>query len=403
MSLSAKQMHKLRKVLYKLFPNGNEATFYLTTANIQNVFVDPNRNAWMVWGDVLEALKTDKEQLMQLLKAILNKHKSEELHSYYTELESSRKAKLLKLAEALIMGKCVLFLGPEVLKVKEGNSQIPFNEWIARILERRMEGENVYFDKGLKTNLGYMANCYKETHNYAFGDVAARSHKEFKSLLDARRIDQDIYEQLAQLPLKIVINANPDDLLCNFINEKTAGGCRLSYYDISSKEESPETAGVSGIQIPGNGQFSAARTVVYNIFGSFQNESSILHTEGEFLDFISRVTMGNPRLDSNLLAEFNEKDSYLFLGFDFEQWYFKVLFHLFKLKKDKYDAVSCSFEGQEQVIGPANSLPAPPRRISVRTREFFEEEFKMFFVNDDLQTFIADLNVLLTGFTPKLI
>ena len=41
MSLSAKQMHKLRKVLYKLYPNGNEATFYLTTANIQNVFVTP--------------------------------------------------------------------------------------------------------------------------------------------------------------------------------------------------------------------------------------------------------------------------------------------------------------------------------------------------------------------------
>ena len=200
MSLSAKQMHKLRKVLYKLYPNGNEATFYLTTANIQNVFVDTNRNAWMVWGDVLEALKTSKDKMIQLLKTMLDKNDVPELRYFYTELESSRRLRLLSLAEALIMGRCVLFLGPEVLKVREGGAQLSFNEWIARKLQERMENDNVYFDKGLNTNLSYMANCYKETPNYMFGDVAALSNSEFKSLLAQQRIGREIYEQMASCP-----------------------------------------------------------------------------------------------------------------------------------------------------------------------------------------------------------
>jgi hypothetical protein len=401
MSLSAKQMHKLRKVLYKLYPNGNEATFYLTTANIQNVFVDTNRNAWMVWGDVLEALKSSKDKMIQLLKTMLDRNDVPELRYFYTELESSRRLRLLSLAEALIMGRCVLFLGPEVLKVREGGVQLSFNEWIARKLQERMENDNVYFDKGLNTNLSYMANCYKETPNYMFGDIAALSNSEFKSLLAQQRIGREIYEQMAMLPLRIVINANPDDLLCNYINQRKADSCRLNYYDISSKEEArPQTEALSGLQVSGSGQVTAPQTVVYNIFGSFHNESSILHTEGEFLDFISRVTMGNPRLDNNLLAEFNEKDSYLFLGFDFEQWYFKVLFHLFKIKKDEFNAVSCSFDAPG--FGAANPLPANGR-ISVRTKEFFEEEFKMFFVSDDLQSFITDLNALLANYSAKLI
>lgn len=399
MILSAKQMHKLRKVLYKLFPNGDEATFYLTTAQIQNVFVDTKRNAWLVWGDVLDALKSNKEKMIRLLKTMLEKNDIPELRYFYTELESSRRLRLLNLAEALIMGRCVLFLGPEVLKVREGGAQISFNEWIARKLEERMVNDNVYFDKGLNTNLSYMASCYKETPNYMFGDVAALSNSEYKLLLEQQRIGRDIYDQVSKLPLRIVINANPDDLLCNYINQRKPGSCRLSYYDISSKEEErPQAEGISPMQVSGNGQFSA-QTVVYNIFGSFHNESSILHTEGEFLDFISRVTMGNPRLDNNLLAEFNEKDSYLFLGFDFEQWYFKVLFHLFKLKKDEFNAVSCSFEGQGLGANPLLTSG----KISVRTREFFEEEFKMFFVSDDLQSFITDLNGLLANYSAKLI
>lgn len=400
MILSAKQMHKLRKVLYKLFPNGDDAMFYLTTAQIQNVFVDTKRNAWLVWGDVLDALKTNKDKMIQLLKTMLEKNDIPELRHFYTELESSRRLRLLNLAEALIMGRCVLFLGPEVLKVREGGAQISFNEWIARKLEERMVNDNVYFDKELNSNLSYMASCYKETPNYMFGDVAALSNREFKLLLEQQRIGRDIYDQISKLPLRIVINANPDDLLCNYINQRKADSCRLSYYDISSKEEErPPAEGISGMQVSGSEQFSATQTVVYNIFGAFQNESSILHTEGEFLDFISRVTMGNPRLDNNLLAEFNEKDSYLFLGFDFEQWYFKVLFHLFKLKKDEFNAVSCSFENPG--IG-ANPL-LTSGKISVRTREFFEEEFKMFFVSDDLQSFITDLNGLLANYSAKLI
>ena len=102
---------------------------------------------------------------------------------------------------------------------------------------------------------------------------------------------------------------------------------------------------------------------------------------------------GKSKLHPDVLREFNERDNYLFLGFDFEQWYFKILFQLFGIKKNEYSSISCGFENalnpdQTGAVSQGNS------RVSVYTREFFEQEFKIFFVNDDIKNFIIELSNL---------
>ncbi|ACU60294.1 SIR2 family protein [Chitinophaga pinensis] len=392
MVFSDRQLHKIQTILYQR--PANLAEVYLKHANIHSPLSGGATNDWVKWGEALAFVNSSKERMKRFLEEALKSEELPVLRYYYNELLSSRENRLLQLAHDLITGRCVVFLGPDVLTLTENRNIVSFNEWMSYQLMEEMNLSNVYYDKNLRDNLSYMASCYREMPNYVHGDIAHLSKEKFEEHLKSRRINLSLYQELSKLPLKIVINANPDELLYNEINKIKTDGCRLAYYDMSCRDAGPEPEELSDMQVSDDGEFSPGQTVVYNLFGSFRNESSVLHTEAEFLDFISRVTMGNPKIDEELLSEFNEKDSYLFLGFDFEQWYFKVLFHLFKLKKEQNNAVSCNVEDND---------PNKRRRISPSTREFFEEEFRMFFVNDELVTFIADLNAVLTNITPRIV
>lgn len=397
--LYGKHLHNLRKALFLQYYRVDKIRSVLTLAGLEDIgpnYDDPG-GAWIVWGETLDAVKGDHEMFKQLMKTVVDDTRLDIFKHYYTEITSSRDKRLNQLAEAVILGKCVLFLGPEVLKVRDGNELKPFNKWMAKELRKKMEGKNVYFHDKFEDDLSYMAECYRGMPQYSHGDVANFSLSEYNRLTGSHLVDHQIYEQLAKLPFDIVINANPDSLLKHYIDQQEGADCGLRYYDISNKEAEPDVP-IGGLSGQAAGEMRH-KTILYNIFGSFQNASSILHTESEFLNFINRVTMGNPRLDNSLLAEFNEKDTYLFLGFDFEQWYFKVLFHLFRLKKTDFQAVSCNF----YQLGQGNGTPGFNPGISPRTLEFYEEEFRMFFVDANLLSFITDLNNKLIRFRSQLV
>jgi hypothetical protein len=122
---------------------------------------------------------------------------------------------------------------------------------------------------------------------------------------------------------------------------------------------------------------SSESVILYNIFGTYQQANTILYTESQFLRFIDRVIQGNPGLDAVIPTALNEMESYLFLGFDFNQWYFKVLFQLLKIKKVEDKAISCNVD---------NAV-----RYNIANKEFYEEEFKIYFIDIDVEQFLDDI------------
>ena len=74
---------------------------------------------------------------------------------------------------------------------------------------------------------------------------------------------------------------------------------------------------------------------------------------------------------------FDSQKKYLFLGFDFDQWYFKILFNkILELNVDQQNPVS---------------LHCGPMKFNETNVDYFEEEYKLYFVNENLTTFVKNL------------
>lgn len=397
MLLSQKHFFRLRKELSAKVASDVTAKRYCQNANVPVLKIRFNLSPWEWWEDILAIALGKQDTAIALLKAALKDDAENEVYNFYhDEILSSRQLRLKKLAEAFKKGKCVVFLGPDILQVRNNNTTNSFNDIMCRELEETMKNAFIYYDANLADNISYLAQCYADDPKSAPGEVAAIAADYYKTYLGQGLIDDAVYNELAKLPLRLIINANPDDLLCTKLNAINNNSCRLKVYDISNSALSGTTeAGASASA--GNGNSAAVPKVLqYNIFGIFTHENSILYTESQFLNFINSVILGNPRLDPDVLRELEDQENYFFLGFDFEQWYFKILFQLFKIKKVQYASISC---GVDQSAQRADNL-SEKSSISIYNREFFEQEFKMFFVNDDIRSFLSDLKNLLQGNNP---
>lgn len=378
MVLSPKRTYALQVLLSKIQPA--EAQVFCTHAGVQVANINFKQSARDVWGEILNEVLKDQKISLALLTEVRKVHDLADLRNFYNEILDGRQNRLKKLAETLKRGKCVVFLGPEVLKVRDNNNLVPFNDLLSKELSGLMSNQSIYFDKSLSNNISYLAQCFTDfpaADSHEVASIAARKYNEY---LEQELLDDDIHEQLAKLPLRLVVNANPDDLLCKRLNEATADTCVLRYLDTSNSEMAAEPV-VNGQPPPvANPGY---KVIQYNIFGIFNRPESILYSEIQFLNFI-RTVLGSKVLDADVSSELEIQENYLFLGFDFDQWYFKVLFEYFKVKKVDYACVSCGFQ-QPPAAG------TPVRGISSYNREYFEQEFKMFFVNDDIKKFLVDL------------
>lgn len=378
MVLSPKRTYALRTLLARTIQPA-DAEVFCTHAGVQTVNINFRQPGWNVWEEILNQVLQDQKASLALLTEIRKVHDPAELRNFYNEILDGRQNRLRKLAETLKKGKCVVFLGPEVLKVRDNNNIVAFNDLISRELCTLMSDAKIYFDGSLSNNISYLAQCFTDYPAVQAHEVASIAARKYQEYLEQELLDDDIHEQLAKLPLRLVVNANPDDLLCKLLNESTADTCVLKFLDISNSEMTAEST-TNGQPAPAANP--ANKVIQYNIFGIFNRPDSILYTESQFLNFI-RTVLGTRQLDSDVSSELEIQENYLFLGFDFDQWYFKVLFEYFKVKKVDYACVSCGFQP------PGAGVPT--RGISSYNREFFEQEFKMFFVNDDIKKFLVDL------------
>jgi hypothetical protein len=371
MPLSPKAIHKLRNYLSLLIDDADAAKACCTRALLNNIGkIYFTGSAWEMWGDILDHTKNEDAELTKLLNQLCKEYPGDATIEYYlNELSTNQGIRIKKIAAAIHNQSCVLFMGPEVLRIDDNKGGfISFNQHLCEKIQAALDTYNIYYDASLQANLSYMAQCYTEVPKYVPGDVARMAKDEYTKAEKNRLIDTRIYDSLSTLPFKLIINTNPDDLLYTCLNASRPGICINSYYDTSNMEELNEIEAEQTLQ--------KDFVLHYNIFGTFNQPNSILYTEGQFLDITNRLIQGNPKINPAILDILNTNDSYLFLGFDFDQWYFKILFELFKLKKERYRTLSCN-----------NDLAG----ISTLNREFFEEEFKIFFEKKGILQFINSL------------
>jgi len=118
--------------------------------------------------------------------------------------------------------------------------------------------------------------------------------------------------------------------------------------------------------------------VVYHLYGSLEEPSSLILSDSDRLDFIVAVVSDEPPLPPKLKSMFRDPErSFLFLGFDLVQWQFRVLLHV--MSRDaarRYK--SFAFELGDTAVDD-------------ETREFYRTGHKIHFVAGDLPEFAREL------------
>jgi hypothetical protein len=211
MIFSAKELHRLKRELDELTSSPTDIDRLCMHAELNAEFRRHNvagRITWEIWDGILKEINTDQRKLKALVDKVLseaNNRDNKVLINFQNDLSHRNESRMQFIAEQLAHGKCVLFLGPDILRIRRQGRLISFNELLCEKLETELKNNFRYYDERVKTDLNYMAQCYSEIPGYVKGDVQTIANELFGQ--HAQMIDRPVFQKIAQLPVRLAINA----------------------------------------------------------------------------------------------------------------------------------------------------------------------------------------------------
>lgn len=366
-TVAGRTIYELAQILSKKIDDKEHSKPYVAAADINANIITFSDAALSNWfGIINKAIESNR--FAELLKAILHDYKDDRLQEILEEYEVGYRGRLKKLANAIRRNQCILFLGPSLLRIKHDDTLKPFNSLLAERLKNTLDKQQCYYDKTLSDNLAYLAQRYlKDGKNAVDGEVGNIGEGLFNRYLTNNQVEKSAFQKLAIFPWKVVLNVNPDTLLADEINARKPGSCKPEYYTIANDVQSVDLN--KSEETPSRGQ-----TFFYNLFGSFESSSAILYTEADFLRFAKAAFERTPKLHSYAVNAFDRYSYYLFIGFDYDQWYFKILAKVLNLEKEK-----------------AVSIHSFDKKFNECNTDFFEQEYKFYLVADEIDKFLQNL------------
>ncbi len=265
-----------------------------------------------------------------------------------------------KMADDIHNNKCNLFLGP-LMRAEYKGKVSPLSKIFCEQLLEELESANISFHQEAKLNPYYIVTKY---NTYVGGRT--NLEKRLKSHLDVFiKATSSAYDSLSRLPFNTIINFGYDRMMQNVLNKN---GYEFSdkYYDYNGTYNQYLEGVDDNLQL------------VYNLLGSVNDFHSQVLTEEDQLRFMRKIVSG-PKIPDNVLSRLkedpNDSKSYIFLGFNFEEWPFRFLLDVLQLPKTKRSA----------------SPSLPDYNIAFITKEFYQEKFGLNFVDLDPETFAGKL------------
>jgi hypothetical protein len=354
MPLSKKHKHQLIDIGTNLIPLQENIIPILDKAKIEHWNIDLRGSATAMWFNTIEY--TDSYNLVDKLLSVLIEtfDKNLLLKEIKEEIAKQSIPTLIQHLKSIMVGRqCVLFLGPYTFNCLDNLQISSFNNYLSRQLAGKLSANDIFYDKNEIDNLSYIIDRYETHQKFVMGDTekVAKDIYENGSILDM------LYRRLDRFTFPLIINTNPDTILETLFGEAKYIHRR---YDMTNtlQEGIPEDY--------------PSKTIVYNIFGSFKNPYSILFTEKEAVEFTKKTYEKTPPIPDEIKSII-AKSYGLFLGFDFKNWHLKILFDVLDLKNK-----------------PGNySISDTHTNILEFNKEYYERQYNMTFLNDDLITFLT--------------
>ncbi len=188
--------------------------------------------------------------------------------------------------------------------------QTTLAEELRRRLARELEEDN---RSPSGNTLAALAQQYEDTEG--FGATTLRATAEM--VLRSRQYSPSpVHEQLASLPFSLIVTTSQDAMLSQALKDAGKIPVTQRYHMRGDKRDNPEFA------LP----CSPASPVVFHLFGSAEEPSSLGASENDVLDFLIRVVSERPPLPNSLLRALKRVgQSFLFVGFGIKAWDLRLL------------------------------------------------------------------------------
>jgi hypothetical protein len=289
-----------------------------------------------------------------------------------------------ELVSSIIDQKCILFLGSYCSREKVGGQEEVLTEILARELMQRLshEGDPPHnIPNPEKCNpylLARVAERYRAQEgpgNNALLNAVKKFYRERKDKNSA------VHSRLASLPFPLIVNLTHDSYM----------------YNALKKEEPPKTPKVGFYnfqrsQSVGYPVGTEREPFLFYLFGKIdgprENAESLVLSETDRLNFLLSVVKNIDSLPQRIVVDELKKEDkiFLFLGFDYNYWHMRILFHALGITGKK---VSQSFaldqfkEKECKVCG---------KRIEDDyITLYFQEGYRIQFIDLDLDDFIDKL------------
>lgn len=249
-----------------------------------------------------------------------------------------RKIKWRRLVQAIKHQGCVLFIGPEISVNKKGDSlhQIFYNQLTEDFDDIEYIEDEGFFSPGADEEILYdILDYYKD---------------EFH---EQNKIGRSVLEKFAQIPFSLIISLCPDDTIHHIFNDFDLSHQYL-YFDGTRKE----------IDMP-----DSDNPIIYNILGSAAENGRYIFTHENLYNYLNDIT-----IPSEIKKKIHDATHFLFIGFDFNKWYNRLLLFVLDFEHKQSGAARLNIDN---------------KTIAEEFEKFIEKQFNITSVHDDYVEFIG--------------
>ena len=258
-------------------------------------------------------------------------------------------------------GRCILLLGPRLASAPGPKTELePLLELFSLHLCGELEKDGISYEKEAARDLSYIAQRFMTIPKIRRIDLEDEAENFFN---DHTQEVPAYYNYLARLPFNLIINTTPDDFIYRALRAEGKWAARRHHYNLRQD---------AGGQIA---PIDSQAPLVYNLLGAVHDPESLVLTQEDQVDFIRNVVQGNPPVPSSVIGNFDDRKTYLFLGFDWEKWHFRLLLDTFQLGDKNMN-----------IVPQLDNYPVTPI-----TRSFYEDHFRFIFVEKKIGDFVEEL------------
>lgn len=219
---------------------------------------------------------------------------------------------------------CILFIGSE-FPIQIGEKTTSFSEELKKVLIGDLVNPEVPYNDPTGIQLSELANYYNKRKSREDLEILVSEwYKNQKATLSS-----PVFEKLISLPFTFIIDTNCFDFFGGLLSKKKKAAS--GFYNFHGEY-------ISTVDTPtfNNSIGTISEPYIYNLFGSLTDQSSMVISEFELIEMLTKIISKNPGLPNNIKFELKKEDKgFLFIGFGIlaKSWYYKILLHTLEFNK----------------------------------------------------------------------